>query len=531
MRVAAQEGFGGTAQEANGTRSTGATAASAGGAFVALLALLQNGSAAGEVAATPGAPDATDLVDGEPSDAGEDPAGEAGEGGVVVSLSVAANAAAAGVAIASVAQAAGPAAQDGTSDAIAFAGPQGGKNAALAKAFAAISGATGGPQASATPNAGTTADANGAAPGVADAAVAAATDEVAASATGNEPNAGTPVKADVAASARAAQGAVTNGQPAKSAGASSARTRLAAHDGTSAAASGDQATKQPPVTAPGATVATQATARTAIADGATAEQGTTTEAAHGAARRTPDAARLEPRIASEDGDDAGDAAGTEDAFGSSSASTGNGATRELPAGVRVLSEPLPLQNGQAHGAQHAADASLRADALGAARSDATAAASSGNGTTRLRASGFASGEAGLPSWVERLASPDGLAATRRGNTLHLDLEPNGLGRIELRLSFGRDGVRASVLTEHEHTRTLLASQQPQLAAALERNDVRLESFLVDVGAQSGGDGREAWRDATDPAAFDQIGLVHTPTSEPVLDDPVTPTRGLVNVRA
>ena len=95
-------------------------------------------------------------------------------------------------------------------------------------------------------------------------------------------------------------------------------------------------------------------------------------------------------------------------------------------------------------------------------------------------------------------------------------------------------MRAAVVAEHEHTRTLLASQQPQLAAALERNDVRLESFLVDVGTQSGGDGREAWRDRTDPTAFDQIGLVHG--REPDAPAEAAPPaalggRSLVNVRA
>lgn len=505
MRVAAQEGFGGAPQEANGSRSTGAGAASADGAFFALLALLQNGGAAGEVAATPGAPDASAIVDGEPSEAGDEPADEGAEGGVVVSLSVAANAVATGAATADVAQVAAAAVQGGTTRAPGFAPAQGGKNGAIAKGFAAIAGAI------ADPAQGT--NANGA-QGVADAAVAAATGDAGSAASEVAASAAKPPKADAAALAHGTSVGLESGDPAKAVAAAAARTRLAAQAAAPAA-----------TTAP----ATQAAAPAAIADGGVAEQGAAVEAAHGVARRTIDALRPEPRVADTDTEDGDDAA--VEGFASSNGTTGGGATRELPSGVRVLSEPLPLQDGQAHGARHAADASLRADALGAARSDATAASSSSDGTTRLRASGLASGGAGLPSWVERLASPEGLAATRRGNTLHLDLEPNGLGRIELRLSFGRDGVRASVLAEHEHTRTLLASQQPQLAAALERNDVRLESFLVDVGTQSGGDGREAWRDATDPAAFDQIGLVHTSTSEPVLDEPATPARGLVNVRA
>ena len=128
-------------------------------------------------------------------------------------------------------QAAGPAAQDGTSDAIAFAGPQG--RTAFAKAFAAISDPTERSRATATPRSRyRPADANGTvAPASTDAAVAVATDEVA-TATGNEPNAGTPVKADVAASARAAQApSLSRTAIPRRARAASARTRLAAHDG------------------------------------------------------------------------------------------------------------------------------------------------------------------------------------------------------------------------------------------------------------------------------------------------------------
>ncbi|MBY0277986.1 flagellar hook-length control protein FliK, partial [Candidatus Binatia bacterium] len=233
------------------------------------------------------------------------------------------------------------------------------------------------------------------------------------------------------------------------------------------------------------------------------------------------------------GDD-GSADGDGDTPSTPAAAGPSATTRELPAGVRASSEPLQALAGRAH-EPSPADAGARSDALGIVRSDATAQGGSSEGSTRLRASGFGDGAAGLPSWVERLASPDGLAATRRGNALHLDLEPNGLGRIEVRLSFGRDGVRASLLTEHEHTRTLLASQQPQLAAALERNDLRLESLLVDVGAQSGGDGRQASRDAGEATAFDQIGLVHVSEPESAASEvsvvPGLATRGLVNVRA
>ena len=113
----------------------------------------------------------------------------------------------------------------------------------------------------------------------------------------------------------------------------------------------------------------------------------------------------------------------------------------------------------------------------------------------------------LPGWIERLTNPQRLAAARRTNALRFDLEPAGLGRIEVRLSFGRDGVRAQVFAEHEHTRALIAQQQPQLAGAFERNDLRLESFLVDLGFGGEGSG-EARREVEDPDAFARRPVAH-----------------------
>jgi flagellar hook-length control protein FliK len=136
---------------------------------------------------------------------------------------------------------------------------------------------------------------------------------------------------------------------------------------------------------------------------------------------------------------------------------------------------------------------------------------------------------GLPSWIERLASAQRLGASSKGEALHFDLEPNGLGRIEVRLSVGRDGVRTQIFTEHEHTRTLLANQQSQLAAAFERNELRLESFLVDLGL-GGEAGRDARHEPTDVNAFDQTGLVSSSTADDVVAEAL-PVAGLVSVRA
>ncbi|MBM4244990.1 MAG: flagellar hook-length control protein FliK, partial [Deltaproteobacteria bacterium] len=223
-----------------------------------------------------------------------------------------------------------------------------------------------------------------------------------------------------------------------------------------------------------------------------------------------------------------------DGIGAARGATGAAPARDLPAAARILSEAVQAPPGLRDDATASSDVTTRNHALAGASGDGGSASGVSTSTERLRASGFLSGESSLPSWVERLASHDGLAAARRGEALHLDLEPHGLGRIEIRLSLGRDGLRASLITEHEHTRHLLASQQPQLAAALERSELRLESFLVDVGAHAGGDGREAWRDATDPAAFDRIGMVHVAERDAAPDDPfraATASRGLVSVRA
>ncbi|MEW6271526.1 MAG: flagellar hook-length control protein FliK [Thermodesulfobacteriota bacterium] len=71
------------------------------------------------------------------------------------------------------------------------------------------------------------------------------------------------------------------------------------------------------------------------------------------------------------------------------------------------------------------------------------------------------------------------------------LEPDGLGRIEVHLSFGRHGLRAALLADNEHARALLLAQQPALAAALERSELRLATLSVHLGLASDADGRRA----------------------------------------
>jgi len=148
----------------------------------------------------------------------------------------------------------------------------------------------------------------------------------------------------------------------------------------------------------------------------------------------------------------------------------------------------------------------------------------------VRASVTPGEPAGLPTWIERVGAAARLE--RRARTLRFDLEPSGLGRIEVRLSLARDGVRAMVVAEHEHTRALLAHQQPALAAALERSELRLESFLVDVDLGGAADGeRAAHGDADDRPPLEDAPPDAARVAAPDHEPAVPHVRGLLSVRA
>jgi flagellar hook-length control protein FliK len=90
-----------------------------------------------------------------------------------------------------------------------------------------------------------------------------------------------------------------------------------------------------------------------------------------------------------------------------------------------------------------------------------------------------------PRWSERVVDAVRLSALRGGGEIRLQLEPEGLGHIDVRLHLQSDGVRAVIVAEHESTRALLTSQQQVLQDAFTRSDVRLSGFSVDVGSGGG----------------------------------------------
>ena len=91
----------------------------------------------------------------------------------------------------------------------------------------------------------------------------------------------------------------------------------------------------------------------------------------------------------------------------------------------------------------------------------------------------------LAAWADRLADTVRLVATARDTEMRFRLTPEELGHIDVRVSIERDGVRAAIMTEHDTTRALLAGQRHLLEAALERSDLRLTGFSVDLGSSGG----------------------------------------------
>jgi len=491
MRVGYDAG-GATPLDASGAKATGASpgdAPSAGAGFFALLALLQGAAASGEASA----PGTGELVgEAEPGDGegtgegGEEP----GPGDVIVSLS--------GAAVASAS--ADPAGAAGVANTAGTGGATQAQTSGTGGASVAARG--GGEPATLVAGSG------GAAVGVVATAPAEKTADVA---TGSAEA--------VRAAAVAGDAAVARGQStAKPAPAAGQAQVPHESDASTAPAAAGGAIPQPPAVATPATRGTRDDA--ARPSGESAGEGTSVEGtiARDLVGDGSAAASGDPADAEAEGD------ARERAFAGFGEARRSFATSAERAAVRVGLEPAgsALQQGAAEvtrsggdGVPVARDAAAPVDAGGRAAAS-TQRAPLGDGAT-------------LPSWIERLTSPQRLAA-RRSTALRIDLEPAGLGRIEVRLSFGRDGVRAQVMTEHDHTRALLAQQQPQLAAAFERSDLRLESFLVDVGV--GGDASgEAHREVEEPAAWD-AAFANGAAREGEHEVPsATVVTGLLSVRA
>jgi hypothetical protein len=125
----------------------------------------------------------------------------------------------------------------------------------------------------------------------------------------------------------------------------------------------------------------------------------------------------------------------------------------------------------------------------------------------------------------------GLAGRLRDNgEMRLAVRQEGLGDLDVRVMVRESGVHASIGTQHDEARQLLNSQRGDLEAALQRYNLRLDSFNVDVGHQ---DGRSGMRheDAQGPSRHGEPSM-SVRGAEPVAPVAPNPHRaGGLSIRA
>src|SRR5437667_2387120 len=112
--------------------------------------------------------------------------------------------------------------------------------------------------------------------------------------------------------------------------------------------------------------------------------------------------------------------------------------------------------------------------------------------------------AGAEHDVERLVQLDELrpVRVRDGGEMRMEVSPEGLGRVEVRVAVRADAVHATLYAQQDHARDALMAHRPALEAALGRSHLKLETFSVGVGQHELGDSDR-----------------RTPQSEPAPDEP------------
>lgn len=119
-------------------------------------------------------------------------------------------------------------------------------------------------------------------------------------------------------------------------------------------------------------------------------------------------------------------------------------------------------------------------------------------------------DSAISPWADRVVESVRVATLRGGGEMRLRLEPAGLGHIDVRITLEHDGIRASIVAEHDTTRALLRNEQHLLHAALERSDLRLAGFSVDLGS---GGSPGAFADGERAAT----GLAHEAATTPEIE--------------
>ncbi|MEA2638675.1 MAG: hypothetical protein QOF51_69 [Chloroflexota bacterium] len=98
--------------------------------------------------------------------------------------------------------------------------------------------------------------------------------------------------------------------------------------------------------------------------------------------------------------------------------------------------------------------------------------------------------------VEQLRDAAQAAARTPGATVRLQLRPEGLGAVNLRVSMGEHGVGIHVSVDNTTTHDLVQATWPQLAAALNLQGVPIENLFLELGGGAFGQnapGRQDWQ--------------------------------------
>lgn len=133
--------------------------------------------------------------------------------------------------------------------------------------------------------------------------------------------------------------------------------------------------------------------------------------------------------------------------------------------------------------------------------------------------------------IEAGLDRDLVGRLRDDGQMRLAVRSEGLGELDVRVAVRESGVHATIGASHDEARQLLNSQRADLAAALERYNLRLDSFSVDVGSQ---EGRSGMRQEDAQGSFAHQAGLSSDDPQPVVARSVSPNPhrvGGLSVRA
>lgn len=150
--------------------------------------------------------------------------------------------------------------------------------------------------------------------------------------------------------------------------------------------------------------------------------------------------------------------------------------RELPAAARREQRPAELQPSPTGGAE------ARVDGLGPlaqAAPDARAAASIQTNASRNTG----------PTLVPQLMDGLHLALDQQGSAVRLQLHPDGLGSVHLRVASSESGLSIHIAVDDPATRDMIQAAVGQLSQNLEGRGLAVAHLLVDLATSQGGRGQ------------------------------------------